>query len=46
MYKKVSESAFVFLVLYMDDILLIGNDVSTLQSVKVWLFKNFSMKDR
>ena len=29
----------------MDDILLIGNDVSVLQSVKFWLSKNFSMKD-
>ena len=29
-YKKVSRSAVVFLVLYVDDILLIGNDVSVL----------------
>ena len=29
----------------MDDIILIGNDVSVLQSVKIWLSKNFSMKD-
>ena len=29
----------------MDDILLIGNDVSVLQSVKIWLSNNFSMKD-
>ena len=35
----------VFLVLYVDDILLIGNDVSVLQSVKIWLSKNFTMKD-
>ena len=44
-YKKVSGSAFVFLVLYVDDILLMGNDVSVLQSVKIWLSKTFSMKD-
>ena len=44
-YKKVSESAIVFLVLYVDDILLIGNDIPTLQSVKSWLGKCFSMKD-
>ena len=44
-YKKVSGSVVVFLVLYVDDILLIGNDVSVLQSVKIWLSKNFSMKD-
>ena len=33
-YNKVSGSAIVFLVLYVDDILLIGNDILTLQSVK------------
>ena len=44
-YKKTNGSAVVFLVLYVDDILLIGNDVSVLQSVKIWLSKNFSMKD-
>ena len=43
--KKISGSAIVFLVLYVDDILMIGNDVSVLQSVKIWLSKNFSMKD-
>ena len=37
--------AVVFLVLYVDDILLIGNNVLTLQSGKIWLSKNFSMKD-
>ena len=36
-YKKVSGSAVVFLVLYVDDILIIGNDIPTLQSVKTWL---------
>ena len=45
MYKKVSGSVVVFLVLYVDDILLIGDDVSVLQYVKIWLSKNFSMKD-
>ena len=44
-YKKVSRSVVMFLVLYVDDILLIGNDVSTLQFVKIWLSKNFSMKN-
>ena len=34
-----------FLVLYIDDILLIGNDIPSLQAVKTWLGKNFSMKD-
>ena len=45
MYKKVSGNAVVFLVLYVDDILLIGNNVSILQSIKIWLSKNLSMKD-
>ena len=40
-YKKVSGSAIVFLVLNVDDILLIGNDIPTLQSVKSWLGKCF-----
>ena len=44
-YKKISGSAIVFLVIYVDDILLIGNDIPTLQNVKSWLGKCFSMKD-
>ena len=44
-YKKTSGSAIVFLVLYVDDILLIGNDIPMLESVKTWLGKCFSMKD-
>ena len=35
----------VFLVLYVDDILLIGNDVETLSNVKKWLVEQFKMKD-
>ena len=45
MYKKCSGNVVVFLVLYVDDILLIGNDVRTLSSVKVWLLWQFDMKD-
>ena len=45
MYKKNSESAIVFLILYVDDILLIENDISILQSVKTWLSQKFFMKD-
>ena len=44
-YKKVSGSIVMFIVLYVDDILLIGNDVLVLQSIKIWLSKNFSKKD-
>ena len=35
----------IFLILYLDDILIIGNDIGMMQSVKSYLFKNFSMKD-
>ena len=44
-YKKLSGSSVVFLVLYVDDILLIGNDIPLLESVKSSLSKVFSMKD-
>ena len=44
-YKKCDGSLVVFLVLYVDDILLIGNDVGVLSSVKVWLSSQFDMKD-
>ena len=44
-YKKCDGSVVVFLVLYVDDILLIGNDVGVLSSVKVWLSSQFDMKD-
>ena len=35
----------VFLILYVDDILLIGNDVDILSNVKKWLAEQFQMKD-
>ena len=44
-YKKISGSEINFVVHYVDDILLTGNDVGMLSSVKAWLLKNFSMKD-
>ena len=44
-FKKISESTVVLLVLYVDDILLIGNDIPILTIVKIWLSKEFSMKD-
>ena len=34
----------MFLVLYVDDILLIGNDVGVMSSVKVCLSSQFDMK--
>ena len=48
-YKKVSGSEVVSLIIYVDDILLIRNDVSLLQLLsiinRIWLSKNLSMKD-
>jgi hypothetical protein len=44
-YKKVSGSTLVFLVLYVDNILLIGNNIPLMEDVKASLRKSFSMKD-
>src|SRR3954471_2130671 len=43
--KKVSGSAIYFLILYVDDILLIGNDKEFLNTIKESLKSSFSMKD-
>ena len=40
-----SGSSVAFLILYVDDILLIRNDTEFLNSIKRYLNKNFSMKD-
>ena len=44
-YKKFSGSSAAFLILYVDDILLIRNDIEFLDSIKGYLNKSFSMKD-
>ncbi|KAA0052191.1 gag/pol protein [Cucumis melo var. makuwa] len=44
-YKKINKGKVAFLVLYVDDILLIGNDVGYLIDVKAWLAVQFQMKD-
>jgi hypothetical protein len=44
-YKKFTGSAVVFLVLYVDDILLIRNDIPMMEAIKSSLRKSFSMKD-
>jgi hypothetical protein len=44
-YKKVSGSFVAFLILYVYDILLIGNGTELLKSVKDYLNSKFSMKD-
>ena len=43
-YKYIKETKVVFLVLYVDDILLIGNDIGLLSDVKKWLVEKFQMK--
>ena len=40
-----SGSSVTFLILYVDEILLIGNDIEFLDSIKGYLNKNSSMKD-
>src|SRR6185436_16452957 len=44
-YKKESGSSVAFLILYVDDILLIENNISMLESIKTSLKNSFSMKD-
>ena len=39
------QSSVAFLILYVDDILLIGNDTEFLNSIKGYLNNNFLMKD-
>ena len=45
MYKLIHEGIVVFIILYVDDIRLIGNDVGKLSDIKAWLAKQFDMKD-
>nr|GFB28572.1 retrotransposon protein, putative, Ty1-copia subclass [Tanacetum cinerariifolium] len=44
-YIKASGSNITFLILYVDDILLMGNGIPMLQSVKTYIGKCFAMKD-
>lgn len=44
-YLKVSGSKFIFLILYVDDILLATNALSLLHETKMFFSKNFEMKD-
>ena len=45
MYSKIKDGKVVFLILFVDDILIIGNDVRSLTLVKMWLTKQFQVKD-
>ncbi|KAJ0435652.1 putative RNA-directed DNA polymerase [Helianthus annuus] len=44
-YRKASGSAISFLILYVDDILIIGNNIAMLKEIKHWLGSCFAMKD-
>ena len=44
-YLKVNRSKVIFLILYVDDILLATNDLGLLHETKKFLSSNFEMKD-
>uniref|UniRef100_A0A2N9ER43 Integrase catalytic domain-containing protein n=1 Tax=Fagus sylvatica TaxID=28930 RepID=A0A2N9ER43_FAGSY len=44
-YVKRSEGSFIILSLYVDDILLAGNDKEFIKTIKEWLPSTFEMKD-
>jgi hypothetical protein len=44
-YAKFKNGKFIFLILYVDDILLTSSDVSLLLETKRFLTSNFDMKD-
>nr|GEW96815.1 putative ribonuclease H-like domain-containing protein [Tanacetum cinerariifolium] len=44
-YQKASRSYVAILILYVDDVLLMGNNILMLQDVKSYLGRSFAMKD-
>ena len=44
-YKRHQDKVVIFLVLYVDDILLIGIDVGVMSLVKIWLSGQFDIKN-
>ena len=44
-YTKRSKGKFVIMSLYVDDILIAGNDKEFVMEIKAWLSSNFEMKD-
>lgn len=45
LFTKVHNSSFTALLIYVDDIVLVGNDLSEIQYVKTFLHKCFKIKD-
>ena len=45
MYKRRNGNAIALLVLYVDDILIIRNDVGILTFIEIWLSSQFQMND-
>ena len=45
MYVKFKNGKYIFLILYVDDILLASSDVNLLSETKKFLSSNFDMKD-
>ena len=45
MYLKRSKKSFVILSLYVDDVLIVGNDMSLINAARDWLSSNFYMKN-
>ena len=43
MYLKRSKKSFVILSLYVDDVLIAGNDISLINAARDWLSSNFDM---
>ena len=44
-YVKCSNNNFIILSLYVDDILIAGNNKEMIDTTKKWLSSNFEMKD-
>ena len=44
-YKRLQDKVVIFLVLYVDDILLVGYDIGVMSSVKIWLSSLFDVQD-
>ena len=45
MYLKRSKKSFVILSLYVDDVLIAGNDMSLINAARDWFSSNFDTKD-